>query len=170
MATSGNPNAQQYMRISDIAQEPQKMLMPIRGYENEPLVSLEKAVEPLVSILPQIQDYVYVAKQRCDPVPADGLTHDESASIMVYSMEWKPHEECLYFALNSTLRAEDRRKLEPWFSFLKLILTALGRIPSTRHFVYRGIKMDLSELYPPGKTFVWWGFSSCTLNMGVLEK
>ena len=169
MATGGDMDAPRYMRISDIAKEPQKMLMPIRGYENEPLVSLEKAVEPLVSILPEIQDYVYIAKQRCDPVPADGLTQDQSASIMVYSMEWEPHEECLFFALNSTLRAEDRRKLKPWFSYLKLILTALDRIPSTRHFVYRGVKMDLSKQYPLGKTFVWWGFSSCTLSVGVLE-
>ena len=29
--------------------------------------------------------------------------------------------------------------------------------------------MDLSKQYPVGKTFVWWGFSSCALKMGVLE-
>jgi hypothetical protein len=84
-------------------------------------------------------------------------------------MEWEPHEECLYFALNSTLRAEDRRKLKPWFLYLKLILTALARLSSTRYFVYRGIKMNLSKEYPPGKKFIWWGFSSCTSNIGVLE-
>ena len=169
MATGGNSKAPQYMRISDIAKEPQKMLMPIRGYENEPLVPLEKAVEPLVSILPDVLDYVYVAKQRCEPVPADGLTQEESAAIVLYTMEWEPHEQCLYFALNSTLRTEDRRKLKPWFSYLRLLLTALVKIPSTRHFVYRGVKMDLSKHYPVGKTVVWWGFSSCTLKMGVLE-
>lgn len=169
MATGGNSKAPQYMRISDIAKEPQKMLMPIRGYDNEPLVPLEKAVEPLVSILPDVQDYVYVAKQRCEPKPANGLTQDESAAIILYTMEWEPHDQCLYFALNSTLRTEDRRKLKPWFSYLRLLLTALVKIPSTRHFVYRGVKMDLSKHYPVGKTFVWWGFSSCTLKMGVLE-
>jgi hypothetical protein len=169
MATGGDADAQRYVRVSDIAKEPQKMLMPIRGYEQMPLVSLEQAVAPLVSILPEVQDYAYVAKQRVDAVPADGLSHDESASIILYSMEWEPHGECLYFVLNSTLRAEDRRKLKPWFSYLKLILTGLARIPSTRHFVYRGVKMDLSQQYPVGKTFVWWGFSSCTSSMGVLE-
>lgn len=169
MATSGNSDAQRYIRVSDIANEPHKMLMPIRGYENEPLVSLEKAVEPLASLLPDVQDYIYVAKQRCEPVPAHGLTQDESAAIMLYTMEWEPHEECLYFALNSTLRAEDRRRLKPWFSYLKLLLTALAHIPSTRHFIYRGVKMDLTKQYPVGKTFVWWGFSSCALKIGVLE-
>jgi hypothetical protein len=84
-------------------------------------------------------------------------------------MDWEPHEECLYFALNDTLRAEDRRKLKPWFSFLKLILTALAQIPSAGRTVYRGIKLDLSQQYPKGKEFVWWGFSSCTSTIGVLE-
>ena len=169
MATSGSSDMPQYLRVSDIAKEPQKMLMPIRGYENEPLVPLEKAVEPLISILPDVQDYVYVAKQRCEPTPAHGLTQDESAAIILYTMEWEPHEQCLYFAINLTLRAEDRRKLKPWFSYLKLLLTALVKIPSTRNFVYRGIKMDLTKQYPVGKTFVWWGFSSCALKIGVLE-
>ena len=72
--------------MSDIVQEPERMLMPIRGYEKMPLVSLEEAVAPLVSILPEVQDYVYFAKQQCKPVPADGLTRDESASIILYTM------------------------------------------------------------------------------------
>ncbi|CAF1201348.1 unnamed protein product [Rotaria sordida] len=169
MATGGDATAQQFARVSDIAKEPQKMLMPIRGYEKMPLVPLEEAITPLVSILPEVQDYAYVAKQRCEPVPADGLTQDQSASIILYTMEWEPHEECLYFALNATLRAEDRRKLKPWFSYLKLILTALKQLRSTRHFVYRGVKMNLIKQYPLGKTFVWWGFSSCASKMGVLE-
>ncbi|CAF0743738.1 unnamed protein product [Adineta steineri] len=169
MATGGNVNPQQYTRVSDIVKEPQKMLMPIRGYEKMPLVSLEEAVTPLISILPEIQDYAYVAKQRCESVPPDGLTQDESASIMLYSMEWKPHDECLYFALNATLRTEDRRKLERWFSYLKLILTALEKLPSIRRHVFRGVNLDLSNQYTEGKTFVWWGFSSCTTSIGVLE-
>jgi hypothetical protein len=169
MATDRNNDTQQYVRISDIDKQTQKMLMPIRGYENMPLVSLEEAIEPLVSILPAVRDHAFVAKKRCEPVPPDNLTPDQSASIILYSMEWEPHGECLYFALNSALRTEDRRKLKPWFSYLKLILTALSRLPSTRQFIYRGVKMDLSEEYPRGKTFVWWGFSSCTSAMEVLE-
>ena len=84
-------------------------------------------------------------------------------------MEWKPHKQCLYFALNATLRAGDRRELEPWFLYLKLFLTALAKIPSARNFVYRGVKTDLSVTYPKGKTFIWWGFSSCTSSLGLLK-
>ena len=53
-----------------------------------PLVSLEEAVEKLVHILPRVQTYAYVAKQRCK-TPADGLTQDESAAIVLYTMGWK---------------------------------------------------------------------------------
>ncbi|CAF1061580.1 unnamed protein product, partial [Adineta steineri] len=169
MATGENVDPQQYTRVSDIAKEPQKMLMPIRGYQEMPIVSLEEAVAPLVSILPEIQDYAYVAKQRCESVPPDDLTQDESASIMLYSMEWEPHDKCLYFALNAALRTEDRRKLKPWFSYLKLVLTALEKLPSTRCHVFRGVNLDLSNQYSKGKNFVWWGFSSCTTSIEVLE-
>ncbi|CAF0758027.1 unnamed protein product [Adineta steineri] len=168
--TGGNADAQLYTRVSDIAKEPQKMLMPIRGYEKVLIVLLEEAVTPLVSILPEIQDYVYVAKQRCESVPPDDLTRDESASIMLYSMEWEPHEECLYFVLNATLRTEDRQKLKPWFSYLKLILTALEKLPSKPCHVFRGVTLDLTNQYTQGKTFVWWGFSSCTTSIEVLEE
>ena len=169
MATSGNGNVQQYLRVSDVAEEPLKMLMPICGFEEMPLVSLEEAVEPLLSILPNVQDYVHAAKQRCEPIPADGLTQDESASIMLYTMNWEPREECLYYVLNATLRSEDREQLKPWFSYLKLFLTALAQIPCSRRAVHRGIKLDLSKNYPKGKEFVWWGFASCTSSVEALK-
>jgi hypothetical protein len=170
MTTSEESNAQQYVRLSDIAEEPQQMLMPISGYEEMPLVTLEKAVEPLVLMLPGIQYYVYVAKLRYKSVLGHGLTEDESAAIILYTMSWEPHEQCLYFVLNLTLRTEERENLKPWFLYLKLILTALSRLPSTRRSVFRGIKMNLAEQYPQGREFIWWGFSSCTPSIEALQK
>ncbi|CAF4840828.1 unnamed protein product, partial [Rotaria magnacalcarata] len=79
MATGDEVHAHR-SRVSDVGQEPLKMLLPIRGYDRVPLVTLEEAVESLVRILPEINDYVYVAKQRCDEDPADGLSQDESAA------------------------------------------------------------------------------------------
>ncbi|CAF1059313.1 unnamed protein product [Adineta steineri] len=155
MATGGNVDPQQYTRVSDIVKEPQKMFMPIEGYEKMPIIPLEEAVAPLVSILPKIQDYAYVAKERCESVPPDDLTQDESASIILYSMEWEPHEKM--------------RKLKPWFSYLKLVLTALEKLPSRRCTVFRGVNLDLANQYTKGKKFVWWGFSSCTTSIEVLE-
>lgn len=160
---------QRIVRLSDVVNEPLEMLLPISGYQNMPIVPLETAVQPLAYLVPGVGNYAYIAKQRCRKPSADGLTTDESASIMLYTMGWLPSDKCLYNVLNATLRSVDRERLKPWFLYLKLLFTALHRLPSTRLFVYRGVKLDLSAQYPTGKTVVWWGFSSCTTLVSVLQ-
>ncbi|CAF2046777.1 unnamed protein product [Rotaria magnacalcarata] len=172
MATGGgeeNATIRRILRITDVTQEPLQFIVPITGYEGMPLVSLEKAVEPLVPILPAVQSHVYVAKQLCEN-PADGLTQDESASIMLYTMGWEPLHKCLYCVLNDTLRSREReQKLKPWYLYMRLFLNGLFRLPSLSKTAYRGVKLDLSKNYFEGKTIVWWGFSSCTTAVNVLE-
>jgi hypothetical protein len=168
--SEGEGNGVQHIpRLLDIAKEPLEILTPIAGYEDKPIVPLEIAVEPLLPFLPSVQSYVYTAKERCKDPPDDDLTIDESASIMLYSMGWEPLEKCLYVALNATLRSPDRSKLEPWFLYLKLFLTAISRLPSISRHVYRGVKLDLSAKYQKGQRIVWWGFSSCTTSIDVLQ-
>ena len=155
-------------RFLDIGQELNNFLSPIEGYEKVPLDSLEDSIKPLVSIVPDVQEKARLAKEHCLS-PSNNLSCDESAAICLYSMEWKPYEKCLYVMLNSILREENRKKIEPWFSFLKLLITALNRLPSKHLTVYRGIKADLHNAYPKGQIFVWWGFSSCTTSIDVLQ-
>ncbi|CAF1491905.1 unnamed protein product, partial [Rotaria sp. Silwood1] len=80
MAKSGEHEkmSQRALRLTDVAQEPMDFLMPISGYEKMPLVPLEEAVEPLVSMLPAVKIYASAAKRKCKK-PADNLTPDESA-------------------------------------------------------------------------------------------
>ncbi|CAF4006895.1 unnamed protein product [Rotaria sp. Silwood1] len=113
---------------------------------------------------------VYVVKQRCKKPPADQLSVDESAAIMLYTLEWKPKEESVYYILNKTLRNENRQSLKPWFLYLKLFVAALSRLPSTQRTIYRGIKIDMryNDKYRKGASLIWWGFSSCTSSMDVL--
>jgi hypothetical protein len=164
-STTGKTTA---LRFADLGELPKRMLAPIEGYENMPLVSLEEAVKPLLDIVPKVQRNVFIVKKNCQE-PADGLTSDESASIMLYTYESMPHNQSLYVILNATLRSEQRQKLIPWFSYLRLVLTALARLPSERRFVNRGVREDLRAQYPKGKSFIWWGFSSCTSSVEVLE-
>jgi RNA-binding protein YhbY len=158
-------------RLLDVAEEPKKLLLPIEGYEKMPLVTLEEAIKPIADILPNLGPKVYVAKNNCEQLKGR-LTSDLSAAIMLYTMGKSPNDQPLYYVLNSILRSDqpDRcDKLEPWFLYLKLFITALSHIPSYRGTVYRGVKLDLSEYYILGKKFVWWGFSSCTKFLGVLQ-
>lgn len=160
----------QNQRFSDIVPELRGLLLPIKGYENMPLVSLEESVMPLVVIIPNIHTYVYMAKENSSMSSTEGLTLDESASICLYSMEWEPHDQCFSHVLNQSLRSKDRQKLNSWCLYLKLMLTALSHLPSIAdEKIYRGIKLDLSADYPQGKKFIWWGFSSCTASLSVLQ-
>lgn len=149
--------------------EPDKMLLPLEGYHECPLVSLEEAIVPLKLLVPDIERKAWIAKQNSTS-PTDRLKPDESAAIRLYTMEWAKQEESLYYILNSTLRKEKRDLLKPWFLYLKLIITGLAKLPSTEgRTFYRGIKLDMSDMYRSGKQIVWWGFSSCTSRIDVLE-
>ncbi|CAF1339780.1 unnamed protein product [Adineta steineri] len=161
--------SQHNQRFFDVAEETCEMLLPIQGYEKKPLVSLEDAVEPLVQFVPDIKRMAYVAKEKCRNPPADHLSKDESASIILYSLQWYPYEESFYYVLNKTLRTEDRKKLVPWFLYLKLVLTALSKLPPVQRTVFRGVNGDMRKYYKKGETVIWWGFSSCTATMDVLE-
>ena len=170
MAMSTETPSDTYERMFDIVKGPQRILMPIDGYQHMPLVSLQQAVEPLITQLPLIKRYADVAKLRCGDKPPDGLTADQSSSIMLYTMEWTPREQCLYFALNAALRDVDRDKLKLWFPYLRLILTALSRLPSISRTVYRGVHKDLNSEYTKGEIVTWWALSSCTLSLEVLKR
>ena len=104
---------QHALRIIDNFTPSLSMTKPIEHYDAVEVVPLETAVEPLVSLIPDIKETVFKAKQKCEQ-PKDGLTIDESASIMLYSLDWQPREKSLYVMLNNILRVEDREKIKPW--------------------------------------------------------
>ena len=164
---SSDSNSSQ--RFTDISAEHKRMMAPISGYEKMPLVSIDKAIEPLADHVPEVTRMVWTVKQNCSS-PAHGLTTDESASIMLYTLEWKTRESSFYFIFNRVLRAADRSKLKPWFLYMKLLIFSLSKLPSRSLHVYRGVKEDLHKDYPEDSTFVWWGFSSCTTNINVLSQ
>ncbi|CAF1209089.1 unnamed protein product [Rotaria sordida] len=156
-------------RYFDIGDLPDQTLLPITGYNKKSLTSLENAVRDVEHLLEDIQVKIIIAKknvQKCRGI----LSIDESAAIQLYTMETLPLDRCLYYNLNKTLRTANRRELEPWFSYLKLLLTALYKLPSVRRTVWRGIKnVDLSSEYQEGQCYTWWNFSSCTDTLTVMQ-
>lgn len=152
----------------DVPGEPEHAYSRSKGYENMPLVSLEEALQPVHDLIPNMDRYAWIAK-RNSSTPLDGLTLDESAAIYIYTMEGSSSEESLYCILNRTLRSNDRSKLKPWFSNIKLFMTALYKLPSFDGTVWRGVKGNLSTMYQKGGTYVWWTYSTATLDMETLE-
>ena len=52
---------------------------------------------------------------------------------------------------------------------MKLALSGLYRLPLVTATVYRGVKLDLKDMYPKGRKFVNWSFSSTTSSIDVLQ-
>ena len=54
---------------------------------------------------------------------------------------------------------------------MKLGLSGLYCLPLHQHTktVYRGVKLDLKDMYPKGRKFVNWAFSSTTSSLEVLQ-
>ena len=126
MATSVNINRR---LLESVRGEPKKMLIPISGYEKVSVKSLDDACEPIKQLFDEkLKHYVTIAKMNSSE-PEDGLSPDESAALHLYTIEWDIHENSLYMVLNRTLRLADRTKLQPWFKYLKLFLTAFFKLP-----------------------------------------
>ncbi len=70
-------------RFFDIATEPRQMLLPIQGYEKMPIVSLEEAVNPLVSLIPDIEQMVWIAISKKDPEIGLSVFHKRFWKILI---------------------------------------------------------------------------------------
>jgi hypothetical protein len=145
-----------------------KLVPPIKGFESKAAVSLDEAFAPLIYAVPDVQQVTYTAKENSKD-PADGVTPDESASIMLYSMQWPIEGGSFYCIFNHYLRKADRKKLIPWFLHLKLLVVSLCKLPSLYCTVYRGVKEYLHEDYSRDVTLIWWSFFSCTSSVDLLE-
>ena len=129
----------------------------IEGYEDMPLLSLKLSVQNLETMISKVVQNANSATER-SVSPGNGLSQDESAAICLYTMDSKSNDQSLSARLNRALRSKDRSELVPYFFYLKLFLTALWKLKSEKTTIWRGVKSDLSEQYPVGRTVVWWGF------------
>jgi hypothetical protein len=94
------------------------------------------------------------------------LSEDEIGAVHLYTQnsEW-------FKAVNESLRSQDRCTAAPFLPYMKLLLTALHKVPTIKGVVYRGIQKGLDEVgaYGKGADVTWWGFSSTTMNVDMLK-
>lgn len=136
-----------YTDVDLIDEEP-----AINNYIYSRLVPLEKSVIPLGTLVNGINIHVKTAKETTRTIPLEhGLTHDEAAAIYLYSMQ--TGSRSLYHVLNNTLRKNTLEKLKSEFLYLKLLRTALNKLPSIQKQVRRGVSKDISLGYTQGVSF-----------------
>ncbi|CAF0920755.1 unnamed protein product [Adineta ricciae] len=148
----------------------QQIIESIQDYEQEQLVSLEQACQPLETLLgAELSLYVTVAKLNCQQ-PKHELSQDEAASVYLYTMEWDQPQNSLHILLNQALCHSNENQLHPWLKYLKLLFTALFKVPYGEcHRVWRGISKDVREDYREGDEMSWWTLTSVTSSLDVLQ-
>ena len=92
------------------------------------------------------------------------------AAIYFYSLE----DIEFYRPLNSVLNAHDRKRATPFFPYIKLLTTALYKLPPYKTvggttLLYRGMGMtsEIQACYIKHKRFTWWGFTSTSKSEKV---
>ena len=143
-------------------------LPPVYGYRTHPLLPLRQALDPILFRIDQLDEFIKTAKTACHFPSEHGLTRDESASIYLYTMDWG--EQSLFRVLNDALRVADRSVLVPWHGYLKLIDTALKKLPSVQMILWRGVNVDISKNYKGGEEVTWWSFNSCSSQVKVVKQ
>jgi uracil DNA glycosylase len=141
------------------------VLPAITGVFDTPLMDFRSALAPVARLLTGIDQHVtqshHFGKVRTDGAPGT-LTADEAAALYLYTCE-----SAFYRQVNATLRHPDRDQIVPYLPYLRLLFSAVSRLPARTQPLYRGVALDLRAQYPRGRTVTWWGVSSCTSQLGV---
>lgn len=111
-------------------------LQLISGYENEPIVSLEEALQPFHDSISKLSNNITEAKRKCSRSSKHNLTYDESASIYIYTMHWE--DVCVYNHLQKAWDSDKKERMKPWFKYLKLLKSALDKLPTVEIEVWQG--------------------------------
>lgn len=153
----------------DVDQELLKDLEPLRDYNMIPIVSLQESLMTVKDQFENMRDMVLKAIKSAKDLD-DRLTTDEVAAIFLYTMEGSSNGSNVYSKLNQALRSEHRNEIKPWYHYLKLILTALLKLPTFPCIAWRAVPLDLSEKYVKGFEIPWLAFSSCTSSIDVFQR
>ncbi|MFI6119931.1 ADP-ribosyltransferase domain-containing protein [Streptomyces sp. NPDC051064] len=141
------------------------VLPAINGVFDTPLLDFQEAVSPVASLLAGIGRHVEQShefgKRRADEAAGE-LSADAIAALHLYTCE-----SAFYREINAVLRSPDRAKVVPYLPYLRLLFSAVSRLPAHTKPLWRGVSLDLRAQYPLGRTVTWWGVSSCTSEVGV---
>ncbi|CAF1133699.1 unnamed protein product [Rotaria sp. Silwood1] len=145
-----------------------KKIPPNYSYRHQSLLSLEHALEPIVPRIDHLHQYIKEALEKCHFPSEHNLTHDESASIYLYTMEWGAHS--LYQLLNKDLRSEDPSALTPWANYLKLFEIALTKLPKEKKRLWCGTKDNVKQNFVKGSEIIWRSVSSCSTTLNIIKE
>ncbi|MFD6548667.1 ADP-ribosyltransferase domain-containing protein [Streptomyces sp. NPDC058398] len=142
------------------------VLPAITGVFDTPLLGFQDAVAPVSGALSGLAGHIQrsrdFGKRRADQVADGGPSADAIAALHLYTCE-----SAFYREINSVLRSPDRTRVTPYLPYLRLLFSAVSKLPAYTQPLWRGVSLDLRTQYPVGRTVTWWGVSSCTSELKV---
>lgn len=147
-------------------EEPVNTEIGIDQYKTYPLVSLQNALRNNLKSVKNLQSALANAKEQCTKSSHD-LTENESAAIYLYTMEMSPAS--VYAIINDLLRDNEAMNAQSWFPYLKLLYTAVSKLPSYSGSVWRGVRGNVIQNYRKGMPVCWWSFTSCSTSLSVIQ-
>ncbi|GII93424.1 ADP-ribosyltransferase domain-containing protein [Sinosporangium siamense] len=143
------------------------ILPAITGVFDTPLMDFREAIAPVAKFLSgldwhvdQSHDFGVIQSKK----KTDKLSADEVAALYLYTCE-----SAFYREINANLRNPDRTRILPYLPYLRLLFSAVSRLPVRQEPLWRGVSLDLRSQYPLGRTVTWWGVSSCTSKLSVAK-
>jgi hypothetical protein len=179
-----------YSSSSPPAPDSLDLIPVLSGLKHILLQPLPEAVAPMEHLCPDViriaDACVDSARQRLlrpamRTSPYGQLTEHEAAAIILYTEQFEPVS--LFTVVNEILRdnrdpANRKERLKPLLGYLKLLLKGLRKLPPvSAPLLYRGIRPrageDLYTMYKTrqddGQSVSWWGFTSTTRRLQVLQ-
>lgn len=98
------------------------------------------------------------------------LNEAQIAAVNLYT-----HHTVLHRIVNQRLRAaQDGQlvpgQLAPLMPYIKLLLSALYRLPPVDKLIYRGVQADMGHKLQRGTETTWWAFSSASEDLEVIQR
>jgi len=157
-------------RISNIALTTNNPHQLLTGYQDEPRASLEEALEPVDGKMDNLVHHIKEAKAKCRYPSDHGLSRDESAAIYIYTMKWETR--CVHNQLHRALSSGDRSQVKPWFMYLKLLKSALDKLPTASTGVWQGTSFDdsLNDKFSSKSASLYTSLGSCSPSEEEVQK
>ena len=143
------------------ADQPQNGNPEISKFLNYDLVSLTDSLRPVSKDMGNLSEAIRIAKILSKK--NGGLHEDQAAAIYLYTMQLSP--KSVYSTMNCHLRTNDLTTAKVWFPYMKLLYTAVSKLPSFSGSVWRGVRRDLAKHYRKNAVIHWSWFTSSTKSI-----
>jgi hypothetical protein len=157
-------------RLLDVVDEGDSC--PIVGLKDTPTLTFVDCItwaqdhDPILKEMNFLAGAMFCAEMKAKKIQdtESVLSRDEVAAIHLYTQQtpW-------FVVLNKRLRDRNRDNLKCLFPYLRLLLTALYKLPAVSVRAFRGVKRALSVSYKAGECHVWWSIGSAALRADVLQ-